>query len=574
MAKTKGLEAGPVTLLDVLQSKHEYTSPLFQRRYVWGKTEIKKLWEDIDEVLEGRESSRFLGALVLEVKSSGLAFQVDSSWIIDGQQRLTTLYIALLKLAKLALEAGDKQFAKGIVEDYLLNSKGHSQNTPKLVPTLPDNAQFNELFAPLSEFSPNLRAKYGVEEGPISTAAKVIENEIKRRIVVDGVINHDRLEEVSKAILEKLKFVQISLGDTEDPHQVFDSLNGRGVRLENKDLIRNIVFQRLSGQPSAAESLYNSNWLPFEADLGEFLEDYFFPFALIHSPGTTKSTLLADLRDRWVNFDPPAIMKDLRAYVPFYLAIVDPKSPKSWRTENESLDEVVKRSHRMKAPSSLLPYLLEVLYSVQNGLLSADEGIRNFRFVEAFLVRRAFAGLEPTGLHAVFKDLWQHTKGDAFTAQKRIDDNPTVRFPTDEEFTNDIKFRGLYRRKLAKYIVLEYERDLRGGDPLPEIDVNKVTLDHIIPQVLTSDWAHVVSNDDHDKLVHTWGNLVPLSGSANSQKGQQSWATVREFFRTETIFKSTKRIAFQNEQWNIDALRSRSDELALWALRRWERMLN
>lgn len=574
MAKSKGLEAGPVTLLEILQSKHEYTSPLFQRRYVWGKSEIKKLWEDIDEVLEGRDSSRFLGALVLEVKSSGLAFQVDSSWIIDGQQRLTTLYITLLKLAKLGIESGDSDFAKGIVEDYLLNSKGNSKNTPKLVPTLPDYAQFNELFEPLSEFQPNLRAKYGSDDKTISVASRVIENEIRKRVVVDGEINRQRLEEVSKAILEKLKFVQISLGDSEDPHQVFDSLNGRGVRLENKDLIRNIVFQRLSGQPSNAEALYNSYWLPFEADLGDELESYFFPFALIHSPGTTKSTLLADLRDRWVDFDPTAIMKDLRTFVPYFLTIVDPLSSKAWRTENEALYEAIRRFHRMKAPSSLLPYLLQVLRSADKGVLSEDEAIRNFRLIESFLVRRAFAGLEPTGLHAVFKDLWQYTQGDAFKAQTRIDDNPTVRFPSDDEFESDIKNRGLYRRKLAKYIVLEYERDLRSGDPLPEIDVDKVTLDHIIPQTLTAEWAAVVNSDEHEKLVHTWGNLVPLSGSGNSQKGQQSWASVREFFRTETIFKSTKRIASQNEQWNIDALRKRSNELSVWAARRWERLLN
>lgn len=573
MARAKALEAGPVTLLEILQSKHEYTSPLFQRRYVWGKKEITKLWEDIDDVLDGQESSRFLGALVLEVKSSGLAFQVDSSWIIDGQQRLTTLYIALLKIAKLALELDRKDVASSIVEEYLLNTKGSSKNAPKLIPTLPDYAQFNELFQPLAEFEPNLRASYGQDDKTLSVAAKTIEAEIRKRSTLDGELSADRLIEISATILQKLKFVQISLGDAEDPHQVFDSLNGRGVRLENKDLIRNIVFQRLAANPSAAHSLYNQSWLPFEADVGEHLEAYFFPFALVHSPSTTKSTLLADLRDRWDNYDPTEIMKDLKKYVPYFLSLSDPMMQRAWRSENEELSEATARLHRMNAPSSILPFCLQVLEATDRGALTVTEAVRNLQMIESFLVRRAFAGLEPTGLHAVFKDLWEHTKGDAYKAQKRIDDNRTVRFPDDTEFQWDIKNRGLYRRKLARYIVLEYERAQREGDPLPDIQVHEVTLDHIIPQSLTQEWLVAVDKDEHEKLVDTWANLVPLSGRANSQKGQQSWLTVRDFFRNETIYKSTKRLASRNEQWNLDSVRQRADELSEWAVKRWPRLV-
>lgn len=572
LARSKSLEAGPVTLLEILQSKHEYTSPLFQRRYVWGKKEISKLWEDIDEVLDGQESSRFLGALVLEVKSSGLAFQVDSSWIIDGQQRLTTLYIALLKIAKLALEINRKDLASSIVEDYLLNTKGSSKNAPKLVPTLPDYAQFNELFQPLADFEPNLRASYGQDDKTLSVAAKTIESEIRKRALSEGSIAPDRLIEISSTVLQKLKFVQISLGDSEDPHQVFDSLNGRGVRLENKDLIRNIVFQRLAANPSAASSLYNQSWLPFEADVGEHLEAYFFPFALLHSPSTTKSTLLADLRDRWMQYEPPEIMRDLKSFVPYFLALVDPAMPRSWRTEDDELSEAVARLHRMNAPSSVLPFCLRVLEGVELGALAGTTATQNLLMVESFLVRRAFAGLEPTGLHAVFKDLWEHTGGDPFKAQKRIDDNKTVRFPSDEEFEWDIKNRALYGRKLARYIVLEYERAQREGDPLPDIQPKDVTLDHIVPQALTPEWLTAVDENEHEKLVDTWANLVPLSGRANSQKGQQSWLTVREFFRNETIYKSTKRIASRNEQWNMESVTIRAQELSDWALRRWPRL--
>ena len=67
----KDLDAGPVTLLQLLKGEREYSSPLFQRRFVWSKPEIDRLWQDIEGILDEQESSRFLGAIVLEIKSAG-----------------------------------------------------------------------------------------------------------------------------------------------------------------------------------------------------------------------------------------------------------------------------------------------------------------------------------------------------------------------------------------------------------------------------------------------------------------------------------------------------------------------
>ena len=289
------LSAGPVTLLQLLRNEREYVSPLFQRRYVWTAAQIEQLWKDVDEILEGRESARFLGALVLEVKSSGVAFQPDSSWIVDGQQRITTLYLSLLEIARQAEFSNDEELATSMYRQYLFNQDGYHQNRPKITPTLPDYRQFNGLFDGLRGVSPRLKPAFGEENGSLSVAAKQIAREVKRHIYEGKAYSISKAREVSSALLQKLKFVQINLGDAEDPHQVFDSLNAQGVRLENKDLIRNIIFQRLADDPGAAEALYNGQWLPFEQELANRLDDYFFPFALIAKPSATKSTLLSTL---------------------------------------------------------------------------------------------------------------------------------------------------------------------------------------------------------------------------------------------------------------------------------------
>src|SRR5699024_10564637 len=73
-----------------------YSIPLYQRNYTWGEEQIHRLIHDILDEAEKEESKDyFLGNLVV-----ASAHRADEALdVIDGQQRLTTLYILLLKLS-------------------------------------------------------------------------------------------------------------------------------------------------------------------------------------------------------------------------------------------------------------------------------------------------------------------------------------------------------------------------------------------------------------------------------------------------------------------------------------------
>ena len=175
------LQAGPVTLLQLFKGEREYISPLFQRQFVWTSKEIERLWLDVDEILEGRETTRFLGALVLEVKAAGLAFQPDSSWIVDGQQRLTTLYMILLRIAEEAERAGKADLATTLYRQYLFNQDGEYKDRPKLLPTLLDYSQFNELFRGIDSLSPRLKPAFGDSTGQLQKMTRLVLNEVRKR---------------------------------------------------------------------------------------------------------------------------------------------------------------------------------------------------------------------------------------------------------------------------------------------------------------------------------------------------------------------------------------------------------
>lgn len=563
------LQAGPVTLLQLLQGEREYVSPLFQRQYVWGEKEIEQLCNDVDAILDGTEETRFLGALVLEVKNAGLAFQPDSAWIVDGQQRLTTLYMALLRIALEAEKAGQNELSGSIIRQYLLNQNGSYRNKPKLLPTLLDYLQFNNLFEGMATSTPQLQIPFGDGDGGMKKAMRLISQYVKRIVASPQGFDDQKAIRLVSTLLEKLKFVQIVLGDKQDPHQVFDSLNAQGVRLENKDLIRNIVFQRVSNNPVEAEHLYNTEWIPLERELGSRFDPYFFPFVLVYNPSTTKSTLLAALRQRWENISPLDIVRDLRRHVACYNALTSPDKQHRLKVSgSEQIDNLLCRLHEMKAPTVTYPFILRIVQAFIASEISEKWTVSNLSQIESFLVRRSLAGFEPTGLHAVFKDLFTKTQGDPSAFVNEFDRNPTIQFPDDDQFANDIMHRPLYSRKLAPYILSQYERGIAGGDPHPDV---KITIDHVMPQELTQTWSTIITEDEHKNLKDVWANLVPLSRPANSEKGAKPWSFTRDFFITETIFKTTKRLAHDNEQWGPTEIRNRSKHLAEWAILRWPR---
>ena len=71
----------------------EYKIPIYQRNYAWGEDEITALVKDVyDSLSNDSGSPYYIGTLVTYKRG-------DSEYeVIDGQQRLTTIYLILKAL--------------------------------------------------------------------------------------------------------------------------------------------------------------------------------------------------------------------------------------------------------------------------------------------------------------------------------------------------------------------------------------------------------------------------------------------------------------------------------------------
>lgn len=577
MSTAETLASDPVNLHQLLSADNELQCPLFQRPYVWTKKNIDQLWADIDTIREEEFDARFLGALVFDNEYASTARKAGLYWIIDGQQRLTTLFLSLVALCEVAVEASDAKLAKDIAGQYLLSRKSNNDGQPKLRPTLNDTRQFNKIIiTALGEQAVvNTAHEQGPAEGNMRSSYELILKHVRKRCVdMDGDASSELVQKLRDVLLDGLEFVEIRLGEKHDANEVFDRLNKEGERLGIIDLVRNEVLKRLRDSPAEAAELYSRHWKPFEESFEnrQDLDKYFFPFALTKDSSVTKSRTFSSLARRWseliADVERPVdqlilIMKDLSSGLPAYNAVA---AGQAIPMATAQLSEQLRRLHDLDAPTVVYPYLMSAVTEAIDGKVEHSDVSQCLATVESFLVRRAMVGLEPTGLHAVFKVLWERAGSDPVAVRKHLD-TATIEFPSDNDFKEAVTSAKLFRRRIRNYVILELERNHTSGDVLKSFP--EMTVDHILPQSPDGEWLELFKDYERERWVDTWANLVPLSGKANSEKGRTSWQNAREKLSNETVFSTTKHVYDDYEEWNVDSLERRAGEISAWALERW-----
>lgn len=563
---------------DVVAGDNVVNIPLFQRAYRWGERNLSEFFDDIQEIVEGRASSQFLGVLVMvsQVRQIGRPAVYD---VVDGQQRLSTCYLAILAIAHTAAKNGHANWAMEVAQTFLL-LRPFSDNpyNTKLVPAFADRQQFKNIwdgFRSLPAFTaetvwpaqrqPSPPAPAGPASGPMLTQYNRLLRAFGRLFDEKGMPG---LEGLLPILVSQLSFVQISLRDPTAAPKIFERLNARGERITTGDLVRNEVFARVVHDPNLAHAIFSNEWEPFVARFTEYgilLEALLFPYGLVFNPQTTKADLFTTLRRRWQDLpSPTAIIADMARFVPTIVAL------ETGRTEGVEWGPQfvmqMKRLFHMRAPSSIYPFVLQLVEAVRCNEMAETEAVSVLAVLEGFLLRRAICGYEPTGLHAVFKGLWREISQSgpvsAAAVAAAIAAKPTVPWPRNAEFRDRILNGDLYNRKIVKFALREYELSREGETPADDFQI-----EHIAPRTPTPEWSAILG-DQYGPLVNTWGNLIPLTPVMNPSVGQDGFASKCSDYQ-DSIFASAREVAAACTQWSASEILARGQRIADWAVTRW-----
>ena len=180
------------TLFD---SDAQYIVPLYQRAYAWGEKEIVQLINDVYYMEQDDDANYYLGSLIVSRSD-------DEYEVIDGQQRLTTLFIILKCLAERGLLPND------ISNTLRFSCRDKSNYTLKNLFHLIEDDRIEE----------NIRAGRDIVLSEINKSDFSVERFIK--------------------FLKKVILYRIEVPENTDLNRYFEIMNTRGEQLEQHDILK------------------------------------------------------------------------------------------------------------------------------------------------------------------------------------------------------------------------------------------------------------------------------------------------------------------------------------------------
>jgi hypothetical protein len=556
-----------------------FSIPFFQRPYKWKMERVEQLHDDILRAIDD-DDLHFLGALIVHGRKSNPS-EPNLYDVIDGQQRITTLFLYLCAVVKVLADAGELDEAEALFQKYIIiprniknvsNLKIHSCKEDRcqmnhVITDMLANKKFAEKLGDQSKLKP--LPNTGKDRGRLRSNYKKILRLLDDQLTKNGI---QMLREIYKAVLSSISLVQIDVFSPENGPKIFDSLNSKQEPMTIGDLIRNEIFSKVASENTETlEEIDEHNWQPFykkfeEGNKQNLFENYFFPYGLIKNHNLKKSEVFHYLRQEWKNIeDPSMIIEDLSKYQNAFIDFVSGSNLQEHSTEISAL---IRNFHLFGAPGSVVPFALRLSNSIKENVLSAREAKEVLEVVESFLIRRALCQLEPTGLHAVFKRLWSdcNSKPTKDSVIAKIKSHKTVPWPNDDEVIMALTTKnGYYGASITPYFLFSYDKS-QGGDT-PE---NKGQMEHVLPQKPTKEWKRDFSDEEIGEYLGSIGNLVLLSPRMNSGLSNKSFEEKRKIYKTDSHYKSTRVFAEKYEVWTPKEISSRSKELAKWAVKRWK----
>jgi uncharacterized protein with ParB-like and HNH nuclease domain len=244
--QTSFIEAKTRSIRELLKGV-KYAIDFYQREYKWETRNITELLEDLEnrflsDFSEDHErpdvanyGPYFLGSIVI-------CHRNGENFIIDGQQRLTSLTLLLMHIYHLRK---DRREVPDV--DDLIFSEQYGQKTFNI--NVPDRNKC-------------MRALYEGETCDLADASASARNIVAR---YDDIIENfpaslegDVLPYFVDWLLEKVRLVEIATNSDEDAYAIFETMNDRGLSLSPTDMLKGYLLANIREDDKKAEA--NKLW--------------------------------------------------------------------------------------------------------------------------------------------------------------------------------------------------------------------------------------------------------------------------------------------------------------------------
>lgn len=202
------------SIRDIIDKKINFNVPAYQRGYRWDKLNVTDLLDDLLEFIQDDSSGKFYCLQPLVVKKIG----TNQYNVIDGQQRLTTIFIILRYLENLLKEEND------ISEIYTIRYETR-ESSQGFLKEVANKTQKD--------------SKENIDFFYMHQAYEAVDSWFKDKISQKKTTKRKILEIFTNSEGEKhIEFIWYEIADSEDEVKIFARLNSGKIPLTNAELIK------------------------------------------------------------------------------------------------------------------------------------------------------------------------------------------------------------------------------------------------------------------------------------------------------------------------------------------------
>jgi len=532
----------------IFANENQWLVPAYQRHYVWGSRgddEIPVFWEDLknktEEVLKAVKSRRdkaevkpvYLGAIIC-MDAHG-SFGARTRELIDGQQRITTLHLALLAVREVAreLRIKDRSFPTDIdqkVRDCLLvdskfQPKAFTDKNSRLIASKADRSRYKDLYQESftnfkrensGEFvkGSSHRIKLNAQSAKMTEAYATLRKEIWDFIGERDESPHTVLSTLLETLLEKFKLIVIAIGTDDEGQEIFASLNGLGVPLTQFDLVRNNIFLRLKREEEKdSEIFWNDHWYEFEDPFWSEPEkgigrnttraDHLLHGLVVAEEG--QQVIIGRIAKRYEKLVSAKYKSDDGKSVDKEIEVLGSYAA-AYRSLTKGDPPVFQSPMRLLAGRNLSPLRPLLLWIAKHYPGDDNQDKEDlFRLMDSYAVRRAACGKKEKGLNKDVPILIRRLMEEPKDSRKNLFFDIILGNKKLPGWKNSVPHYDEVKRVLREYkiydedkgatlhILKELEIRMGGNRDVYELTDSDLDIEHILPQVWEKDWEILVN---------------------------------------------------------------------------------
>jgi len=555
MAEARHQIAFEQTGLGSILKQNQLVIPPNQRDYAWdAELQVSQLFQDFARAIN--DGDYFLGTIVTIPQENG------NLEVVDGQQRLATTAILLAAIRDYLRERNESVLVESINNEFLT---GIDRTMRERISKLTLNISNNELFNKIVTGNRDDLTVSGASNERLMAAYEKATSHVRNIVAgLDPKDHGDLLNEWVSFIEREALVVLLKVPNGADAYKMFETLNDRGLRTSQADLVKNYLF----GRSGRRLNEVNSRWMYMRGALETIDDEIIIDFlrhSLIVLRGHVREAGVFDAVQDVVRSETAAVTfsSTLETLANTYVATFNPEHEK-WNTYPDS----VRRSIVVFNLFNIRPMRPLILATAAR--MSEREVSNVFQFLVSLGVRLIIASTTRSGSIEIPLAYTAHAVFDgSIDSAAKLREALTTIIPKDQEFKDGVEHARVSNAPLARYYLRSLEMAAKDESQpwfIPMDDRSVINLEHVLPKKPEGNWPQF--NADEVQLYSTrLGNLALLRASENSDLHSASFQD-KKLILAASPYLLTSQIA-EAEDWTPESIIQRQKTLAQLALRTW-----